>query len=78
MTSIKFLTTVVCTKKEFTRSGLAVFADKTLTYSIRHESDINDGDAEALCIEIFNAKSKSIFIKTIYRQPAGAYNEFET
>ena len=39
---------------------------------------INNEDVEALCFEIFNAKSKSILIKKIYLQPAGAYNEFET
>ena len=32
---------------------------------------------KALCVEIINKKSKSIFIETQYRQPAGNVNEFE-
>ena len=38
---------------------------------------INNGDVKALCIGIFNAKNKNIFIKKIYRHPARVYNLFK-
>ena len=38
----------------------------------------NNEDVEAICIEIINVKNKKMLVNTIYRQPAGWYNEFET
>ena len=78
MTSTKYLATIVFIKKEFlVKLVVAVFVHNTLTYSIRHHLRINNGDVKALCIEMFNAKNKNIFIKKIYRQPARVYNLFK-
>ena len=79
MISIKYLATTVAIIFISGKTGgsLAAFVHKTLTYSVRHGLSINNGDVEALCIDIFNEKNKNIFIITIYRQTAGMY-EFES
>ena len=38
---------------------------------------VNDAGTEALCLEIINQKSKTIFINAIYRQPSGNKENFE-
>ena len=43
-----------------------------------HDFSISTKDVEALCIKIFNAKSKNIFVNTTYSQPSGTYENFET
>ena len=56
---------------------MAVFIHNTLIYNIKPDLSINNGNIEALCIEIVNKNRKNILINTKYRQPAGIYSEFE-
>ena len=51
---------------------------KWLWVGVLLQSLKNKGDVATLCIEVFNAKSKNIFINIIYIQPAGTFIEFET
>ena len=60
-----------------TGGGLAIFVNISLTNSVKKGLWTNNGDTEALCKEIINAKSKNILVNTSYRQPTGWCNEFE-
>ena len=57
--------------------GIAVFLHESLTSNIRHDLSVNNGNVEALRVEIINKKSKNILFNTQYRQPEQNFNEFE-
>ena len=47
-----------------------------MTHSVRKDLSTNCKDTEALCIEVVNAKSREILVKTKYRQLVGRHYEF--
>ena len=60
------------------RNGITIFIHKELIYNIRHDLSVKDEDTEALYLEIINQKSTNIFVNTIYRQPFGKKENFES
>ena len=57
---------------------ITIFIHKELICNIRHDLSVKDGDTEALYLEIINQKSTNIFVNTIYRQPFGNKENFES
>ena len=65
-------------KKSGKIKGVFIIINCVVSYKVRTDLSMENGDIESLCVEIMNKKHKNIIVNTLYRPTTGKIKPFKS